>query len=175
MNTQHDDRGARARWIDDELLIDLGEWSRLHGHRDPFPVPSGITASLWHRIERVPFRLAGRVTLEDRVLTVADRARARLDQEGVALGRQAAGPRLKLPFSAHLPCRACEPEQQPLTLYCGTWGSSEITVTIGLPLDLDAGLRPGSQRAPHPELPERLSHWEVFGVGPSALPWLLSS
>ena len=188
----------RARMIEEEILIDLDEWAQLHGHPEPFPVPSGITAPLWRRIERLPFRLAGRISLEDRVLDVTERARLCLNQRGVDL-RDCRGPAgVILGFAASLPSTAGDLGRQPLLLHCGPCGSADVAVTIALPPDS----RPG--RAPAPDLSARggstgtldarqaalrrtelevaypaqtagdppLTHWEVFGVGIGSLPWV---
>jgi len=129
-------RCARQRMIEDEVLIDLSEWTALHGQSDPFEVPSGITAGLWSRIERIPFRLAGRVSVEDRVCEVVERARSCLEssrRQTVGLPHREANARsCTLPFSAFLPCSADDAPRRQLAIYCGPLGSVTQTITIGL-------------------------------------------
>ena len=186
----------RARMIEEEILIDLDEWAELHGHPEPFPVPSGITAPLWRRIERLPFRLAGRISLEERVLDVTERARLCLSQRGVDLRDHRGHAGVTLGFSASLPSTARDSGRQPLLLHCGPCGSAEMAVTIALPPETERlpvsgfsalggsveALDPNPTAAPRSELDALcatpaagdppLTHWEVFGAGLASLPWI---
>jgi hypothetical protein len=137
------------RWTaeDEELraepLIHLCEWLRQRGLSTPFPVPCVITAALWRRLERIPFRIVASTSFEDRVNHLIARARACL----AAHTRDAAPARssdVTLVFSASLPCRAEDPARQILHLQHGEVEGFGPAITLGLPEDLP--LRGAAQR-----------------------------
>jgi hypothetical protein len=119
-------------------FVDACEWMRQRGLPAPLPVPCAISAALWRRLERIPFRIVQTTTLEDRLQHLFARARACLAAYDVA---RACADRseLTLAFSASLPCRAEDPSRQILHLRCG---SSELGATIALGLPDDLPLRP---------------------------------
>ena len=124
---------TRAELIEREDLIDLCEWARMQGHESPFPVPAAITAALWEELERIPFRLAGAVTMPERVHHVVAKARAALELE---LRDSAASDLVQgvvLAFSASLPSTLRDRPRRKLHLFCGPSDDAAIVITIGVP------------------------------------------
>jgi hypothetical protein len=123
------------RWTaeDEELraepLIHLCEWMRQRGLSTPFPVPCVITAALWRRLERIPFRSVASTSFEDRVNHLIARARA-------CLAAPTRSSDVTLVFSASLPCRAEDPARQILHLQRGDVEGFGPSITLGLPEDL---------------------------------------
>lgn len=118
-----------------ERFVRVCEWMRQRGLAAPLPLPCLITAALWQRLERIPFRILHSTTLEDRVLHLVARTRACLEAYNVA---QVCTEReqLTLAFSASLPCRAEDPTRQIVHLRCGPGGSLGTAIVLGLPADL---------------------------------------
>lgn len=139
---------SRTRLIDNEALIDLDEWACIHGHIAPFPVPSGITVALWSKLEQIPFRLVGKITLEDRVLQLVARVRACLDTRLRNVDPRALAGGITVAFSARLPYLAAGREQQPLAVHCGPCGTCPLSLTIGLPEELPKSPPPAAATRP---------------------------
>jgi hypothetical protein len=118
-----------------EPLIHLCEWMRQRGRSTPLPLPCVITAALWERLARIPFRIVASTSFEDRVDHLVARARACLDAYGVD-DAHARRDEVTLAFSASLPCRAEDPSRQILHLRCGEVDGLGRAVTIGVPEDL---------------------------------------
>lgn len=118
-----------------ERFVRVAEWMHQRGPAAPLPLPCVITAGLWKRLERIPFRILHSTTLEDRLLHLIARARACLEPYDVArICLEHA--EVTLAFSAALPCRAEDPTRQILHLRCGPGGDSGATIALGLPDDL---------------------------------------
>jgi hypothetical protein len=133
--------------VKDEAPIQLCEWMHQRGLPTPLPLPCVITAALWERLERIPFRIVQSTTLEDRVHHLVARARACLRSYDFAKAcDQPSG--LTLAFSASLPCRAEDPPRQILHLRCRRTEGMGATITLGLPDDLP--LQPHSETASEP-------------------------
>jgi hypothetical protein len=122
-----------------EHFVHLCEWMRQRGLPAPLPLACVISARLWERLERIPFRIVHSTRLEDRVQHLVARTRACLAAYDVA---RACNERLDftLTFSASLPCRAEDPSRQILHLRCGRTQDLGPTIALGLPDDLP--LRP---------------------------------
>ncbi len=139
-----------------EHFVHLCEWMRQRGLPAPLPMACVISARLWQRLERIPFRIVQSTTIEDRVQHLVARTRACLTAYDVA---RACNERLDftLAFSASLPCRAEDPSRQILHLRCGRSEELGPTIALGLPDDLP--LRPrdsalaGAYRKPNPVPP----------------------
>jgi hypothetical protein len=127
---------TRSELIESEVLIDLCEWSRLHGFESPFPVPSAITARLWAEIERIPFRLTGLVSFEERVQHVIAKARACLEWQLQTLETRDDMNGIVAAFSATLPSGACDRARRKLHVFCGRCDGADIVITVGLPEEL---------------------------------------
>jgi hypothetical protein len=125
-----------------ESFVRVSEWMDQRGAATPLPLPCVITAALWRRLERIPFRILHSTTLEDRLRHLVARARACLEPYDVA---RACVDRveLTLAFSASLPCRAEDPTRQIVHLRCaaGADAGPSATLTLGLPEDLPLGER----------------------------------
>jgi hypothetical protein len=118
-----------------ERFVQVGEWMRQRGVPAPLPHSCAITAGLWRRIERIPFRILHSTTRADRVQHLVARALACL--ESYDLARVCADrSELTLSFSASLPCRAEDPMRQILHLRCHTGEGLDPALTLGLPADL---------------------------------------
>jgi hypothetical protein len=122
----------RARLIDEEAVIDLREWADMHGHPAPFPFPAGITARLWQQIERIPFRLVGKISVEQRVLDVVAQAQSRLRHEPAydALANRPDAELLR--FGALLPSTEHDGDHRPLVIHGAACSSCALVLTIGL-------------------------------------------
>jgi len=123
---------TRAQLIQDERLIDLDEWAEMHGYLNPFPIPSGITVELWKQINRIPFRLAGKVTSEQRLQGVVRRAQQCLKQRFPDYLECERDKEVQLVFAAPLPASAGARGHTPLSLVYGPCGCQPRAVTIGL-------------------------------------------
>ena len=118
-----------------ERLIRLCEWMHQRGLPAPLPLPCVITAALWARIERIPFRSVQSTTFEARVQHLVARARVCLESYDVAQACHDLA-ELTLAFSASLPCRAEDPPRQILHLRCGHVEPLGAAITLGLPDEL---------------------------------------
>lgn len=123
-----------------ERFVRVSEWMDQRGAAAPLPLPCVITAALWMRLERIPFRILHSTTLEDRLRHLVARARACLEPYDVA---RACVDRveLTLAFSASLPCRAEDPTRQIVHLRCAAGADASAALTLGLPEDLPLGER----------------------------------
>lgn len=113
-------------------MIDLDEWADMHGYPAPFPVPAGITVSLWRKIERIPFRLAGKVSIEERVLDVVTHTRVCLRRRQAPGASNARSTVELLRFTAALPSTEGDGDRQTLVVHRGPCGSAPLVLTIGL-------------------------------------------
>ena len=80
----------RSKAIELEWLVDVDEWAAVHGERTELPVPAAITASLWDRIERVPFAHCGRDDARTRARNVLRWAATALSSYMAVSGGRAA-------------------------------------------------------------------------------------
>ncbi len=126
----------RARMLHDEQLIDLDEWAGLHGYPNPFPIPSGITAALWRRINKLPFKLAGKVTADQRICLVVKRAQQCLVQRFPNYAELVRPEGVRLAFAVPLQSRSAGQAHTPLSIYCGPCGCQPLVLTIGLPSEV---------------------------------------
>jgi len=140
----HDVLAERERAIEEERLVDLGEWARCRGLTPPLAFPSAVTRALWDSIEAIPFRLQGSVTPDDRVRHVARRARGALELWLKESPDTSRGEVFSVDFGAGLPRAGSGRRWIVLRLLGGPDTTGRRVLTIGLPRELPAVCDPGT-------------------------------
>jgi len=115
-------RISRKMALELELLVDLREWSEEAGISYPFSHPAAITLPCWEQITKVPYRLLGKTTADERVAHVARRAAMALEQFLKKEENRSRERPFRLEFGASLPTSSAEG---------GSWKILQIESSLG--------------------------------------------